>query len=166
MYKEINFLDVNENITRLFAEDWAILTGGSPDGFNSMTVSWGMAGELWGKPVATAFVRPHRYTNVFMEKSDFFTLAFYDAKYKNALGIFGSKSGRDTDKYALTGFTALTDGDWVYPDNAKLILFMKKIAVQEFKNEGFLDTSIEENYPKKDYHLIYFGEIVKTLIKE
>jgi len=28
--------------------------------------------------------------------------------------------------------------------------------------EHFLDPTIEENYPEKDYHRIYYGEIVRA----
>jgi hypothetical protein len=36
----------------------------------------------------------------------------------------------------------------------------KKIYRNDLKPENFLDKSIEKEYPKKDYHRMYFGEIV------
>lgn len=44
---------------------------------------------------------------------------------------------------------------------AELIIECKKIYWDDFKPENFLDHSIEKNYPKKDYHRFYFGEIVE-----
>ena len=36
-----------------FDKKWALLTAGSMENFNTMTISWGGLGTLWGKPVAT-----------------------------------------------------------------------------------------------------------------
>ena len=71
-------MDFNINPFTLFDSDWSLLTAGDMDSFNSMTVSWGSLGTLWGKPVATVYVKPARYTHGFMEDSDYFTLGFFD----------------------------------------------------------------------------------------
>jgi hypothetical protein len=42
-----------------------------------------------------------------------------------------------------------------------LIIECKKIYWDDFKPENFLDGSIEENYPQKDYHRFFFGEITE-----
>ena len=31
-------------------KEWALLTAGSKEKFNSMTISWGGMGTMWGKP--------------------------------------------------------------------------------------------------------------------
>lgn len=49
----------------LFDRNWALLTAGTADDFNTMTISWGMLGTLWGKPAATVYVRESRYTLAF-----------------------------------------------------------------------------------------------------
>ena len=54
-------IDPNEYTGQPFAElgkNWALLSAGKEDAFNSMTVSWGTVGELWGKHVVFVFVRP------------------------------------------------------------------------------------------------------------
>ena len=43
---------------------------------------------------------------------------------------------------------------------AELILECRKMYTQLMDPAGFLDESIDENYPAKDYHTIYYGEIV------
>ena len=98
-------MDFNINPFTLFDRDWALLTAGSIERFNSMTISWGSLGTLWGKPIATVYVKPVRYTHNFMEESEYFTLGFFEEKYRSALMLMGSKSGRDTDKAAASGFT-------------------------------------------------------------
>ena len=73
----------------LFDKHWALLTAGTADHFNTMTISWGMLGTLWNKPAATVYVRESRYTLPFMEDSDWFTISFFDESFKKDLGILG-----------------------------------------------------------------------------
>lgn len=56
----------------LFADDWMLLGAGTEKtSWNTMTVSWGQLGSLWGHgggmPTAIVYVRPQRYTKLFME---------------------------------------------------------------------------------------------------
>ncbi|MCD7827320.1 MAG: flavin reductase family protein [Clostridiales bacterium] len=162
--KEISIDELNLNPVNAFDKGWAILTAGDKTGgFNGMTVSWGAMGEIWGKPAAFVFVRPQRYTLEFCEKSDYFTVSFFDGSRKKELGFFGSKSGRDYDKFKETGLTPETDGEFVYCGEAKTVLLCKKIAKTEFMPENFYDSAIEDCYTEKDYHKIFVGEIVKVL---
>ena len=99
MFKEIKASDIKENICDLLKNNWGLVTAGNSDKFNTMTVSWGSMGELWGKDSVTVYIRPQRYTEEFMNSNDHFTLSFYPLDKKQAIhGICGSKSGRDVDK--------------------------------------------------------------------
>ena len=160
-----NIREVKENLVKMIADDWALVSAGDGDEWNTMTISWGGVGELWGKDVVFAFIRPQRYTKEFMDKSDYFTVSFFDEKYKDALRLCGTKSGRDCDKTGLAGLTAEYDGEAVYPSQARLVIKCRKIAVQQMDNSGFFDESIESNYKSGDYHFIYIGEIEKVLEK-
>ena len=51
------------DIFNVFDQKWALLTAGTKDSFNTMTVSWGGLGTLWGKPAASVYVRSSRYTH-------------------------------------------------------------------------------------------------------
>ena len=93
------------NVFDQFDKKWALLTAGTPDSFNTMTISWGGFGTLWSKPVTTVYVKPVRYTYEFMEKNEFFTVSFFPEQYRKDLALLGSKSGRDGDKLALTSLT-------------------------------------------------------------
>lgn len=163
--KEINIRDVKENLVKMISDDWALVSAADGEKWNTMTISWGGVGELWGKDVVFAFIRPQRYTKEFMDKSDYFTVSFFDEEYKDALKICGTKSGRDCDKINLAGLSAQFDGVAVYPAEAKLVIKCRKIAVQKMDNAGFIDPSIESNYKSGDYHFIYVGEIEKVLEK-
>ena len=54
--KEILPCEIKENIVKLISKDWALLSAGDEKSWNTMTVSWGMMGELWGRDVVSVFV--------------------------------------------------------------------------------------------------------------
>ena len=49
---------------------------------------------------------------------------------------------------------------------AELILECRKMYWDDVHPEHFLDPGIDANYPRKDYHRIYFGEILYMLGEE
>lgn len=163
--KEINIRDVKENPVKLISDGWGLLTAGKESGWNTMTVSWGAIGELWGRDVAICFVRPQRYTKEFMDSEEYFTICFFGEEYKKALQICGTKSGRVIDKAAETGLTPVFSDNTTYFEQAKLVLICKKVACQDMNPEGFIDPSIKDEYKKGDYHTTYVGEIIKVLEK-
>ena len=166
MQKEINIIELKDNFVKMISNDWALLTAGKSDDFNTMTVSWGGIGELWNKDVCFVFVRPQRYTYEFMEKNDYFSLSFFGGEYKKELGVCGSKSGRDIDKMVETGFTPVDLGEATGFEQAKVNVVLKKLAYQDMKPDGFVDESIMNNYASNDFHRVYVGEIVKVIIEE
>ena len=88
-----------------FHKDWALLTAGTRERFNSMTIGWGAFGTVWNKDVLTVYVRPDRYTWQFLQDSDVFTVSFYPESCRQALTIMGALSGRDGDKAAAAHLT-------------------------------------------------------------
>ena len=143
---------------------WFLLTAGKFDTgeFNTMTVSWGSLGTLWNKPIAQVFVRPTRHTYEFMESADSFTLSAFPELHRDALRLLGTRSGRDGDKIAEAGLTPSPCSQVSSPGfaEAELILECRKIYWQDLDPRQFLDTTIEGEYPLKDYHRIYLGEIL------
>jgi flavin reductase (DIM6/NTAB) family NADH-FMN oxidoreductase RutF len=152
------------NPTHLWLEQWLLITSGSFEEkkYNTMTVAWGSNGIMWNKPFVQVVVRPTRHTYGFMEKYDSFTLCAFPEEYKSALKFMGTKSGRDTDKYAETGLTPIQSDVVKSPsfEEAELIIECKKIYFDDFEPDNFIDSSIQKNYPINDFHRIYFGEIV------
>lgn len=166
VFNEIKPAEIKDNIFDLIGRQWMLVTAGNKKNFNTMTASWGGAGILWNKPVAISFIRPQRYTYKFLEKSDRYTLSFYDEGYRDALNFCGSHSGRDCDKAKEAGLTPVAANDAVYFDEAKLVLICRKLYIQDFKPECFIDKSIVNTYNGDDYHRVYIGEIEKVLAKE
>lgn len=165
-FKIIDPRDIKENIIKLIRDDWFLITAGNLDKYNTMTASWGTMGELWNKKVAFIFVRPTRFTYEFTELNDFFSLSFFDKKYRDALKFCGTKSGRDYDKAKETGLTPiLTESGTVCFQEAQLVLDCKKIYIHDLEPRNFLEPAIEDEYPQKDYHRMYVGEIITCMSK-
>lgn len=155
------------NNVDLWSNKWLLLTSGDfeKSAFNSMTVGWGSLGVMWNKPFAQVVVRPTRYTYNFMEQYDTFTLCAFPKKYRKALNLLGTKSGKDGDKIAESGFQPIASTKIASPAyaEAELIIECQKMYWDDFKPDHFLDHRIQSNYPMKDYHRVYFGEILVVL---
>ena len=162
--KEIMAKEIKDNIIKLIADEWMLVTAGDETGYNMMTASWGGMGEMWGKGVAVTVIRPQRYTYEFIEKSDLFTLSFYGDK-KNIHTICGKKSGRDVNKTAEAGLTPVYVDGTVTFDEARLTIICKKLYASDLKEDGFIDKSCLKWYDN-DFHRMYVGEIVKVFVKE
>ncbi len=166
VFRETDVQSLKESTFKLLGSDWMLITAGSIESFNTMTAAWGGLGVLWDKNVCYCFIRPQRYTYEFMEKADSFTLSFFEEKYRGMLDFCGSNSGRDTDKVKETGITPAGGKlSTVYFSEARLVFICRKIYFQDLIPDHFLDQSIQKNYPKKDYHRMYIGEIVSCLKK-
>jgi flavin reductase (DIM6/NTAB) family NADH-FMN oxidoreductase RutF len=166
-FTEIKPVGIPGNPIHLIGQEWMLITAGTPEHLNTMTASWGGMGELWFKPVCFCFVRPQRYTYEFMEKSDAFTLSFFDDKYKPQLNFCGSRSGRETDKVGECGFTVReANNGSAFFEEARLVLECRKLYFQDLDPANFLDEAIMKNYPQDDFHRMYIGEITRTLLAE
>lgn len=156
---------IGDNPFKLIGKDWMLVTAGTPESFNTMTASWGGMGVLWERQVAFCFIRPSRYTYQFLERSHGFSLSFFEEKYKKALTVCGTHSGRDTDKVQKAGLTPQCNGTFVYFNEASMVLLCNKLYFQDITPERFLDPELHTLYPDKDYHRMYIGEISKLLVK-
>jgi len=157
---------LKENVFKLIDRDWMLVAAGTPERWNTMTASWGGLGVLWNRPVAFAFIRPTRYTYEFMERHERFTLSFFTRRYRKALSFCGSHSGRDHDKAKETGLEPVSplQGAVTFRQ-ARLVFICSKLYTTDIDPRRFLDPKIDENYPKKDYHRMYVGEITRCLVR-
>ena len=167
MFEKMDPKNLDQNVFSLIGERWMLITAGTQEKCNTMTASWGGLGVLWGKPVATVYIRPQRYTLEFVEREDYFTLSFFGEEHRKALALCGSKSGRDMDKVKECGFTVATAEGAPYFEEADLVLVCKKAYWQDMDPTHFLDGEIDGKwYPEKYYHRIFIGEIVEVLRKQ
>jgi flavin reductase (DIM6/NTAB) family NADH-FMN oxidoreductase RutF len=167
MFENILPENLNKNAIHLIAKEWMLISAGSIDHFNNMTAAWGGLGNLWNKPAAYVFIRPTRYTYNFVEKNDFFTICFFDEKFRDMLNLTGTKSGREIDKMHGLGLTPIkSTNSSIYYQEASIVMECRKLYYQDIDPNHFLDETIISNYPKHDFHRMYVAEIVETLIKK
>lgn len=143
-----------------FNKEWALVTAGNKDKFNSMTISWGSMGTLWFKNVVTIYIRPDRYTFEFLNSSDYFTLSFFDEKYRDKLTMFGRKSGRDIDKVKESGFSPLFLDNGITYKEALETIVLKKIYVQQLDKSKFSSDILNCYNDDAPAHYMIIGEVV------
>lgn len=156
-------MDFNVNSFAIFDKDWALVTSGNGENFNTMTISWGGLGTLWNRPVATVYVKPIRYTHDFLEKNDYFTVSFYSDKYRRALRILGSLSGRDRDKVAETNLTPKKLENTVTFEEAEVTLVCKKLYRQDMDVTAMPEDVAADYYETEAAHTMYIGEVIDIL---
>ena len=162
--QEIDIKKLQANPFEMIGDQWMLITAEKDGKVNTMTASWGAMGIMWGKPVATAYIRPQRYTKEFVDGSETFTLSFFGGEQKKAMGHLGAVSGREKpDKIENAGLH-VTDVEG-YPtfEEATLTLVCKNLYVQEMKPVCFVGKDeIEKLYPANDFHYMYMAEIIKA----
>ncbi len=164
--EEAEKMELNTEIFAQFDKKWGLLTAGKADRFNTMTISWGGLGTIWGRPVATVYVRQSRYTHEFMDENEFFTVSFYPEDYREILGVLGSESGRDIDKIHNSGLTPLTAGSSVSFKEAEMTVVCRKLFRQTLLKENMTAEVADTFYSDNDLHDMYIGEVVEIIWSE
>lgn len=149
------------------SKEWALVSTGNKVKANTMTVSWGGLGELWGKDVVFLFIRDSRFTKVLLDQGDLFTVAFLGEEYREALNCCGKLSGRDVEnKFSEAGLTTAFRHGIPYPDEANFVIVCKKMACVPITEDTFLDSTIKSKwYPTNDFHSMYVGEIIEVMAR-
>lgn len=142
---------------------------------NTMTIGWAHLGIEWNTPTFIAYVRGCRHTKPMLDESGEFTVNIpLDDSAKDILRFCGTKSGRDTDKFAELGLTAIP-GETVNAPAIKelpLTLECKVIYRQQQEPACVLDEHIYTHYKnpcddiEQDYHTAYYGQILNAYIIE
>ena len=138
--KEIDYKTMKFNPFNLLGKEWMLASAGNEkDGCNTMTVSWGHLGCMWGHndPTAVIYLRPSRYTKTFVDKEDYFTLCVMDKSFKKQMAYLGTVSGRDENKIEKAGLTTVFADGTVYFKEAKMVLICKKMYAAELQESGF-----------------------------
>lgn len=160
----IDLLEMNP-FTKI-GKEWALVTAGNKSKVNTMTVSWGGVGVLWGKNVVYIFIRDSRYTKEFIDNGDLFSLSFLSEDYRASLQYCGSHSGRGIDKFQEAALTPAFLHSIPYPDEANLVMLCKKMAAVPITEDTFTDSSIMSRwYSDKDMHTMYVGEIIDVIAR-
>ncbi|SKC83682.1 flavin reductase family protein [Maledivibacter halophilus] len=168
MFKDIAYNEMSKEMLNQLQKG-AFLTVKAKDELNTMTIGWGSVGYIWNKPIFMVAVRYSRYTYELIEKTDEFTVSLPLTKdMKKELSICGTKSKREIDKFKECNLTPKKGKvvDTPIIDQCDLH-YECKIVYKQAMEPGNLDKKIKEaKYSDSDFHVLYYGEIVASYIKE
>lgn len=175
MKKEINPFDYAGEIFKALPGG-ILLTSEAEDCVNAMTIGWGTLGIEWGVPIFAAYVRTSRFTYELIERTGEFTICVpYGEKYSKevtkAVGLCGSKSGRDIDKLAKAG-VHLVEAEIVRPPAIKELPLTLECRVVFSQEQPIKDINARfgkfymPNTAHSEPHVAYYGEILKAYIIE
>ena len=152
-----------------------LLTTAAEGKVNTMTIGWGTLGIEWNKPIFIAYVRESRYTRQMLAKNPEFTVNIpMDAIDSRILSHCGRVSGRDTDKFADLGLTAVASDVISVPGIRQLPLTVECRVIYEQKQDlaSLPEAVVDRFYPAdsengfRDYHIAFYGEIINAYIAE
>ena len=143
-------------------KEGAFLTVKSVNALNTMTIGWATFGIVWKKPIMMVAVRSSRHTFGIMEAAKDFTVTVPAGGMEKEIAFCGSKSGRNVDKFEECNLET-ADGRLVVSPISKTPgrHYECKIIYKSAMDPADLDKSYDTSlYPQKDYHTLYFGEIL------
>lgn len=156
-----------------------LVTTQSGNKVNTMTISWGSLGIEWGKPIFTIYVRESRYTKLLLDETNEFSINIaMDEIDTNILRVAGTKSGKDICKIKELNLTTIEGEKIGVPALKELPLTLEcKVIYKQKQDENAITTENKERfYPldengdysgsNRDFHTVYFGEIVNAYIIE
>jgi flavin reductase (DIM6/NTAB) family NADH-FMN oxidoreductase RutF len=139
----------------------ALLTVRAGERLNTMTIGWASIGFCWRKPVFMVAVRDSRYTFTLIEDAADFTVSVPTGDMQAAITYCGTRSGRDGDKFAACGLATVPGQAVASPVIAMPgIHFECRIVYKAAMDPAHLADELASLYPEKDFHTLYFGEIM------
>jgi flavin reductase (DIM6/NTAB) family NADH-FMN oxidoreductase RutF len=158
--KKVNEFEITPAVMKQINEG-AFLTVEAKGQKNVMTIGWALVGILWKKSVLMVAVRNSRHTFPLMEAADSFTVSVPTKDMKKALGFCGSQSGKAVDKFKECKL-GTHKGQAVGAPVLEIPGYHLECRrlYKNAMNPQLMDKGLESLYPQKDYHTLYFGEIV------
>ncbi|MBW1840879.1 MAG: flavin reductase family protein [Deltaproteobacteria bacterium] len=164
--KQVNTMAVAEQAMKQIKKG-AFLTVKAGADLNTMTIGWATIGFVWQKPVFMIAVRDSRYTFGLLERAADFTVSVPADGMHDAVMFCGTKSGRDVDKFKACSLIPVDSKQVVSPViDTPGVHFECKIVFKAAMDPAYLDNEYDKLYPEKDYHTLYFGEILECYEKE
>ena len=158
--KNVDYMAVAERAMTQIRKG-AFLTVKSNYALNTMTIGWATIGVVWQKPIFMVAVRDSRHTFGIIEKAKDFTVSVPSTDIHDTIMFCGTKSGRDVDKFKECNLHSMDSRKVISPIiNTPGLHYECKIVFKAPMDPKFLISEYEGLYPQKDYHTLYFGEIL------
>ncbi len=178
MHKEIDPYDYMNTILQGIRKG-VLLTTKKDDIVNTMTISWGQIGIEWNKLIFTSYVRTGRFTHEQLKSGEFSINIPIDREGAGKiLGYAGTVSGRNTDKIKDLGLTLIEGKNISVPGirECPLTLECRVLYKQLQDSSAIPEKFLESMYPQdvdsgfhganRDFHTMFYGEIVSSYILE
>ena len=158
--QKVNALEIVPAVMKQLPEG-ALLTVAAKSQKNVMTIGWALAGILWQKPVLMVAVRTSRHTFGLIEEAESFTVSVPTKDMNKELEVCGTLSGRAVDKFKECKLATRKAQKVSSPvlDIAGYHYECRRLYKSAL-DPTMMDQALDDLYPKKDYHTLYFGEIV------
>ena len=159
--RRVDYMKVAETAMTQIREG-AFLTVESGKAINTMTIGWATLGYVWRKRIMMVAVRSSRHTFGIIETAKDFTVSIPSVDMRKQIMFCGTKSGRNYDKFKECNLEVLPSQKVVTPIiKAPGIHFECEIIYKSAMDPAQLNAEYDAAlYPQKDYHTLYFGEIV------
>ena len=162
---ETAFADRFDEFCEGLRRDGLLLVSLDEDGRpNAMTIGWATLGVVWGRAMCVVLVRPSRYTYTCIEATNDFTVNVPPPGLAEEVLFCGTESGRDYDKFAECGFTALPGGQVKSPtiEECAACYECKVVQKNDVVPEQFAREIMGEFYGGGDFHRVYYGQVVAS----
>ncbi len=163
--KEIALMDNLSQTLATLGKHGLLLTSLSPEGRpNTMTIGWGCAGIIWGRPMFVVLVRPSRFTIGNIEATGEFVVSVPGDDMHETCMYCGSVSGREVDKFAERRLTALPAKTVKPPLIGQCIRHYEcKVVHRNDVSDAEIDPEIRSGaYPKGDLHRLFYGHVLRV----
>ena len=173
--EKIEVFDYTDHIMKALRRGILLNTRGEK--FNSMVISWGHFGVIWGAPTFVVYVRESRYTKAQLDRTRAFTLSIPlgepDAHIQQVCGM---QSGHRIDKVREAGLTLAepelnhTPGIREYPLTLECeVLYAQKqdlsLLPEDIRSACYPQhVDVSAPLANRDAHTAYIGRIVSAYI--
>ena len=129
---------------------------------NVMTIGWGFVGVMWRRKIFVVLVRPSRFTHEFVEDGGEFTVNVPGEGMEKAVAYCGEVSGREHNKFKESKLHLVKGKKVKVPVIKECRIHYECRVIHKLRlNPRLVPDKVKKRfYPKKDFHTIYFGEIL------
>ncbi|MBR4743991.1 MAG: flavin reductase family protein [Oscillospiraceae bacterium] len=168
--RKVEVTEAAGTITGALQNGGVYLNSRDGEKINSMVIGWGQIGRIWNRQAFVAYVRRSRYTRELLDKNPEFTVSVpLNGQDRKAFEVCGMKSGRDMDKIAEAGLTAVPAETVSVPAIREFPLTLEcRVMYRQEQVAADLPEDIRAKFysDETEDHVVYYGEIVSAYVLE
>lgn len=172
LFEEIQPDQIEGNPFHILTKDYAVVTAGPADSFNSMVIGEGMLGHTNMKSSMSMRLRGGRYTLEKILETKTYTITIFDEQFKKQFMLFGQASGRSSNKMKETTLTSVAtpSGNYTYKE-ARLVIELKLAEIYTINLDDVYSEDNKKFYEDAynevgSYHKVVVGDITNVWIRK